>query len=207
MTSSAAATAPTGERRTIVNFGGNIRWAPLVYQPANDQEVPTTRRSCRSCANTPGRDGFEGIGTPARSPGAPATREEAHGTPSARPRPASKLGIHIDARALPDGRAKIRILRAVDRARACVPLRTLLRFLRLSPSRFQAWRRLQHACALDDRSSRPHTSPHRLSPPEVRAIKDMVTALELVQAINRVGGSPQFAHRRPSYRKPPEGFA
>jgi L-gulono-1,4-lactone dehydrogenase len=39
MTSSAAATGPTGERRTIVNFGGNIRWAPLVYQPANDQEV------------------------------------------------------------------------------------------------------------------------------------------------------------------------
>jgi hypothetical protein len=54
---------------------------------------------------------------------------------------------------VPDGRDKIRIVRAVDRARACVPLRTLLQFLRLSPSRFHAWRRLQHACALDDRSS------------------------------------------------------
>ena len=39
---------------------------------------------------------------------------------------------------LPDGRAKIRILRAVDRARDFVPLRALLRFLRLSPSRFHA---------------------------------------------------------------------
>ena len=66
---------------------------------------------------------------------------------------------------LPDGRDKIRILRAVDRARAFVPLRALLRFLRLSPSRFHAWRRLQHACALDDQPSCPRTSPHRLTHP------------------------------------------
>ncbi len=37
---------------------------------------------------------------------------------------------------LPDGRDKRRILRAVDRARACMPLRVVLRFLRVSPSRF-----------------------------------------------------------------------
>jgi hypothetical protein len=29
----------------------------------------------------------------------------------------------------------------------------------------------------------------------------------VVQTINRVGGSTQFAHGRPSYRKPPEGLA
>jgi hypothetical protein len=29
----------------------------------------------------------------------------------------------------------------------------------------------------------------------------------VVQTINRVGGPTQFAHSRPSYRKPPEGFA
>ena len=69
---------------------------------------------------------------------------------------------------LPDGRAKTRILRAVDRAGESVPLRALLRFMRLSPSRFHAWRRLEHACALDDHSSCPHTSPHRLTPLEVR---------------------------------------
>src|SRR3989475_11488066 len=50
---------------------------------------------------------------------------------------------------LPDGRAKVRILRAVDRAREFVPLRTLLRFLGLSSSRFHAWRRLQPTRALD----------------------------------------------------------
>jgi putative transposase len=65
----------------------------------------------------------------------------------------------------------MRILRAVDHARELVPLWRLLRFLRLSPSQFYAWRRLQHACALDDRSSCPHTSPHRLTLPEVEAIE------------------------------------
>jgi hypothetical protein len=87
-------------------------------------------------------------------------------------------GFTLTHERLPNGRAKIRILRALDRARACVPLRALLRFLRLSPSRFHAWRRLQHACALDDDSSCPHTSPHRLTASEVRTIEDMVTALE-----------------------------
>jgi putative transposase len=94
----------------------------------------------------------------------------------------------------------------VDRARAFVPLRALLRFLRLSPSRFHAWRRLQHACALDDQSSCPRTSPHRLTPPEVRAIKDMVTAVEyrhvptgtlavLAQRLGKVWASPSTWHR------------
>ena len=47
-------------------------------------------------------------------------------------------GFTLTHERLPDGRAKIRILRAVDRAREFVPLRALLRF---SPSRFHAWRR------------------------------------------------------------------
>jgi len=81
-------------------------------------------------------------------------------------------GFSLTRERLPNGGAKIRILRAVDRAREFFPLRTLLRFLRLSPSRFHAWRRLQHACALDDQSSCPHTSPHRLTPSEVRVIED-----------------------------------
>jgi hypothetical protein len=67
-------------------------------------------------------------------------------------------GFTLTHERLPDGGAKTRVLRAVDRAREFVPWRTLLRSLRLSPSRFHAWRRRQHACALDDQSSCPHTS-------------------------------------------------
>ena len=70
-------------------------------------------------------------------------------------------GFTLAHERLPEGRAKIGILRAVDRAREFLPLRGVLRFLRLSPSRFHAWQRLQHACALDDQLSCPRTSPHR----------------------------------------------
>jgi hypothetical protein len=72
----------------------------------------------------------------------------------------------------------MRILRTVDRARQYLPLRVILRFLRVSPSRFHTWRRRQTSCALDDQSSCPRTFPYRLTSPEVRAIKDMVTSPE-----------------------------
>jgi hypothetical protein len=41
-------------------------------------------------------------------------------------------GFTLTHERLPNGRATIRILRALDRARACVPLRAILRFLRVS---------------------------------------------------------------------------
>jgi len=40
MSSSATATGlPPATHREIVNFGGNVRWTPLCYQPASEQEV------------------------------------------------------------------------------------------------------------------------------------------------------------------------
>jgi hypothetical protein len=115
-------------------------------------------------------------------------------------------GFRLTGARLPDGRAKMRILRAVDRAREYLPLRAVLRFLRVSPSRFHAWRRRQSACALDDQSSCPRTSPSRLTPPEVRAIEDMVTSPEyrhvptgtlavLAQRLGKVWASPSTWYR------------
>src|SRR5262249_27391822 len=54
---------------------------------------------------------------------------------------------------------------------------------------------------LDDQSSCPHTTPHRLTPAEIRTIKDMVTAIEyrhvptgtlavLAQRLEKVWASP-----------------
>ena len=130
-------------------------------------------------------------------------------------------GFTLSRERLPDGRAKMRILRAIDRARACIPLRALLRFLSLSPSRFHACRR-QDACALADQSSCPRTSPHRLTPSAVRVIEDMVTAPEyrhvptgtlavLAQRLGRVWASPstwyhlvrKYGWRRPRLRLHP----
>jgi hypothetical protein len=73
-------------------------------------------------------------------------------------------GFSLSGERLPDGNAELKILRVVDRALECIPLRVVVRFLRLSPSRFQAWRRRQTACALDDQSSCPRTPDTFLSP-------------------------------------------
>ena len=131
-------------------------------------------------------------------------------------------GFTLAHERLPDACGKIRILRAVDRASEFVPLRAILRFLRVSPSRFHAWQRLQQACALDDQSPCPRTSPLRLTRPEIRAIEDMVTALDyrhvpigtlavLAQRLGKVWASPstwyrhvrKFGWRRPRLRVHP----
>ena len=87
-------------------------------------------------------------------------------------------GFTLSGERLPEGPDKLRILRAIDQARACIPLRALLRLLRLSPSRFHAWRQRHTLCALDDQSSCPRSSPHRLTSSEIRVIKGMVTSPE-----------------------------
>ena len=66
-------------------------------------------------------------------------------------------GFTLAGERLPNGPDKLRILLAMDQARACIPLRALLRLLRLSPSRFHAWQRRHTGCALDDQSSCPRT--------------------------------------------------
>jgi putative transposase len=115
-------------------------------------------------------------------------------------------GFSLSTARLPEGEAKLRILSAIDRARDCLPLRAVLRFLQLSPSRFHTWRRRQTACALDDQSSCPRTSPHRLTPSEVQAIGAMVLAPEyrhvptgtlavLAQRLGRVSASPSTWYR------------
>ena len=85
-------------------------------------------------------------------------------------------GFTLAGERLRDGPDMLRILRAIDQARACIPLRALLRLLRLSLSRFHAWQRRYAVCVLDDQSSCPRTSPHRLTPAEIRVIHDMVTS-------------------------------
>jgi hypothetical protein len=58
-----------------------------------------------------------------------------------------------------------------------LPLRSVLRAIHLSPSRYHSWnRKLQ--CELDDRPSCPRHSPHQLTAAEVEAIHDLVTADE-----------------------------
>ena len=66
------------------------------------------------------------------------------------------------------------LLRAIERSRPTLPLRSVLRVIRLSQSRYHAWNRKEQ-CELDDSPSCPQNMPHQLTPDEVAAIEDFVT--------------------------------
>ncbi len=131
--------------------------------------------------------------------------------------------VDLARRRLPDGEAKSGLLRAIERAQPSLKLRTVLRILGLSPSRFHGWKRAELVCDLDDHSSCPKISPHRLTLDETLTIREMVTSPEyrhvptgtlaiLAQRMGRVIASPttwrrlvrERGWRRPRLRLHPE---
>ena len=76
----------------------------------------------------------------------------------------------LDESRLPDAAQKRTLLRAINRSNSVLPLRCVLRTIRLSPSRYHAWNRKEQ-CALDDRPSCPRCSTHQLTPNEVSSIR------------------------------------
>jgi hypothetical protein len=87
-------------------------------------------------------------------------------------------GFRLDEQRLPDGKAKAKVLHAVDRCKDALTLKSALRLVGLSPARYHAWKRADKRCELDDRSSCPRSHPTQLTPAEVSTIKEMVTATE-----------------------------
>ncbi len=76
-----------------------------------------------------------------------------------------------------DGSKKVLLLRAIESSRASLSLRSVLRILKLSATRYHSWKR-EESCALEDVSSCPRTSPHQLTSEEVAVVRDMVTSDE-----------------------------
>ncbi|MFQ5592445.1 MAG: hypothetical protein ACE5HE_14905, partial [Phycisphaerae bacterium] len=87
-------------------------------------------------------------------------------------------GYQLDWHRLPDSRAKLALLHAVERAQRVLPLSSVLRVLHLSPSRYHAWVRAEQGCDLEDQPSCPRSAPHRLTPEEVGTMKEMVTSAD-----------------------------
>jgi transposase InsO family protein len=83
-------------------------------------------------------------------------------------------GYSLNHERVPDGKQKRHLLRAIDRSRPTLPLRSVLRVIRLSQSRYHAWARKEQ-CELDDSPSCPQNMPHQLTPDEVATIEDFVT--------------------------------
>jgi transposase InsO family protein len=107
---------------------------------------------------------------------------------------------------LPDGEKKTKLLQAVKRSCGVLPLRTVLRILRISATRYHRWKRSHEACGLSDSSSCPKNFPQKLMPEEVWAINEMATSPEyrhvptgtlaiLAQRIGKVFASPATWYR------------
>ena len=86
------------------------------------------------------------------------------------------LDSRFEGTRLPDGADKSAVHRAIDGAKKTLPLRSVLRILRLSAARYHSWSRAEEQCELSDRSSCPKSRPNQLVPEEVSAIKMMVMA-------------------------------
>jgi len=67
-------------------------------------------------------------------------------------------GFSLAHARLPDGATKISLLRVIERTRSTIPLRTVLRVLKLSQSRYHSWKR-EDECGLNDMPSCPQSSP------------------------------------------------
>jgi putative transposase len=132
-------------------------------------------------------------------------------------------GFSLMGLRFPDQACRLRLLAAIDRAHAVLPLRTVLRMIGLSPSRYHAWKR-DPPCGLDDAVICPRSAPHQLTPSECTAIQEMVTSEEyrhvptstlarLAQRLGKVFASPttwyrlvrRFQWRRPRRRVHPTG--
>jgi transposase InsO family protein len=88
------------------------------------------------------------------------------------------FGLRFEWSRLPDGEARAAVLRAVQDAREVIPLPGVLRVLRLSPTRFHAWKRDAEACRPPGGAACPRRAPNRLTREDVATIKDMATSLE-----------------------------
>ena len=86
-------------------------------------------------------------------------------------------GFSLACARFPGAAVKVSLLRAIDRSCSVLPLRTVLRVLRLSSSRYHSWKR-EDECGLDDMPSCPRSSPQQLTRAEIETIKGMVTAEE-----------------------------
>jgi len=124
-------------------------------------------------------------------------------------------GYSLNQVRLPEGSNKRSLLRAIEQGRSSLPLRALLRVVRLSPARYHAWNRASR-CAIDDGSSCPRSSPQQLTADEVGMIHELITSDEyrhvptgtlarLAQRIGKVFASTSTWYRlvrEHSWRRP-----
>ena len=86
-------------------------------------------------------------------------------------------GVSLSNIRVPEGTAKLMLLRAIERSCCVLPLKVALRVVRLSHSRYHAWKQ-EEECDLDDLPSCPRRLSRQLTLTEVSTIKELVTSEE-----------------------------
>ena len=87
--------------------------------------------------------------------------------------------FQLDYERLPEGKNKKKLLRVIEKARLVLPLRVVLRIIKLSSSRYHSWTRaIENGCLLDDQSTCPKSHPTQLTRDEVKTMHDMAIAPE-----------------------------
>ena len=111
----------------------------------------------------------------------------------------------FDRMRLPGGEQKRRLLRAIERSRAHLPLPSVLSLTGMSRTRYHAWLGRQE-CGLDDQSCCPRSTPQQLTHDELAVIREMVTSddfrhvptgtlARLAQRLGKVLASPTTWYR------------
>jgi hypothetical protein len=106
---------------------------------------------------------------------------------------------------LPEGYDKRSLLRVVEQARSALPLRSVLRVVRLSSSRYHRWKQ-ENECTLDDSPPCPRVCPQQLTADEVETIHELATSDQyrhvptgtlalLAQRLGKVFASPSTWYR------------
>ena len=83
------------------------------------------------------------------------------------------IGNRIDYSRIPDGHRKSKLLHVIESSKETLPLRSILKIIGMSSSRYHLWDDQQQCGNLDDNNSCPRTSPNQLTIEEISAIKDM----------------------------------
>lgn len=126
------------------------------------------------------------------------------------------VGIKIDFSRFPDGSRKNKLLHTIEKAKPHLPVKSVLRILGISSSRYHLWEKAQECDHLSDQNSCPRTFPNQLTTKEILEIKDMATSDEyrhvptgtlavLAQRLNRVFASAsswQKLIRERGWRRP-----
>lgn len=84
-------------------------------------------------------------------------------------------GFQLERSHVSNAATRTVLLRAVERAEAALPKRTVLRILGISATRYGVWQRESRGCEIEHQASCLRSAPNRLTAQEAATIKSMVT--------------------------------